>query len=813
MRNCFLLFCLWLPLSAFTQTAYFDAIRLSENATDYKEFIRAIDDYKIENAAKGVIVKFGQDQEEQILRDLLRFLKDPFYARTNPSTYMHQVDAWLNEAPIWTYIQPTFQVTPNGAILNEYQDTIYLLNKDHTVTSIITQQASMPMYFQDEKNERLPSEEEELIAVYNPNTRLFFEWRNGQFNPTPVAYYNGQQIYEGVPTIIPNTNRYYAFDLEDNQTYRNNGNDTYFNLIYRNKKTDSITISFLALIDENEHLNGSPQADFPLTASAGAPADLLSTSDVSYSSVSFPSKAINAVAQFLVDRSKQELLLAFFDRFLEKMHQTKELQVLFPNTFYLLKTQDAFRLPSIGQLWVESFQGDVQEMLHNLEFLLTTDPAYAAIADQHQVRAFRLTNDLLRNYEEDISSINILHQLNYKYQEIEDPISDNLDLLTTLAKELIADEEAQSFLTANQLMRLSYPTNEYFVALLYLNNQYALQKLFVDPDISPLQQFQYSMVKVIQTMVNLSSLLQNVEHKSSHYREKLLTDNDEGATDELFFHFSQSLYKLLEFGFSTQYLFQPVQYYNSLAYQDCIPMIRNTIQATEDLKKEELGIFIIHLSQLLEPIISAKVASKKEVPDNGTPKILKDIFFYSSFMVDILSANSTAQVNGILQQYALPVGSYRLKRQSKFSLSLNAYPGLHVGKEEGLENNLNKGNVIGITAPLGIAASWGKSRKKDGHAISLFMPIIDVGAAFSYRWSGEAEGFPAQLQWRQVLSPGAHIVWGIKKVPLSIMLGTQFTPQLRAIKGNGSIGLDQNVWRYGISLVMDIPIFNLYVEE
>ncbi len=93
--------------------------------------------------------------------------------------------------------------------------------------------------------------------------------------------------------------------------------------------------------------------------------------------------------------------------------------------------------------------------------------------------------------------------------------------------------------------------------------------------------------------------------------------------------------------------------------------------------------------------------------------------------------------------------------------------------------------------------------------ICLCLPL----SVFTHRWSGEANGFPEQLKWRQVVSPGAHLVWGIKKIPISVMVGTQFTPQLRAIRENGTIGLGNNVWRYSLSLVIDIPIFNLYVEE
>jgi hypothetical protein len=61
--------------------------------------------------------------------------------------------------------------------------------------------------------------------------------------------------------------------------------------------------------------------------------------------------------------------------------------------------------------------------------------------------------------------------------------------------------------------------------------------------------------------------------------------------------------------------------------------------------------------------------------------------------------------------------------------------------------------VTGITAPIGVAFSWGKKRKvlggyerdsRGGHSLSLFVPIVDIGAAFSYRWSqgDEINGFP-----------------------------------------------------------------------
>ena len=118
-----------------------------------------------------------------------------------------------------------------------------------------------------------------------------------------------------------------------------------------------------------------------------------------------------------------------------------------------------------------------------------------------------------------------------------------------------------------------------------------------------------------------------------------------------------------------------------------------------------------------------------------------------------------------------------------------------------------------MTAPVGFSLSWGESQNKNGQSFGIFLPLIDIGAAFSYRWSGKENGFPEQLLWRQVLSPGFHGVWGIRKLPISVMAGMQFTPQLRKINPQDLASSNASVWRYGVSVVVDIPLFNLYLRE
>jgi len=182
-------------------------------------------------------------------------------------------------------------------------------------------------------------------------------------------------------------------------------------------------------------------------------------------------------------------------------------------------------------------------------------------------------------------------------------------------------------------------------------------------------------------------------------------------------------------------------------------------------------------------------------------------------MVDVLSAESTPEIKSIIYKYAEPAGSFRVKRQSNFSVSLSSYPGLHLGFESTSDNNDNTSFVTGVTAPIGPSINWGNKLMGNGkkeHSISLYFPVIDIGAAFSYRWKNdEAEGFPENIKWQQILSPGIHGVWGIGNTPLALMVGAQYTPLLRNITDENNV-LQPNAWRFGTTITVDIPFFHFH---
>lgn len=97
-------------------------------------------------------------------------------------------------------------------------------------------------------------------------------------------------------------------------------------------------------------------------------------------------------------------------------------------------------------------------------------------------------------------------------------------------------------------------------------------------------------------------------------------------------------------------------------------------------------------------------------------------------------------------------------------------------------------------------------------SLSLFLSVVDLGAVVSYRLSqNQAEGLPDNITLRQVFAPGLFVAYGFKRAPISLMLGTQYTPELRQVDAS-QLTTKYNALRVSLTLAVDIPMFNLFVR-
>ncbi len=251
------------------------------------------------------------------------------------------------------------------------------------------------------------------------------------------------------------------------------------------------------------------------------------------------------------------------------------------------------------------------------------------------------------------------------------------------------------------------------------------------------------------------------------------------------------------------------------------------------------GIRKLHLRQLAldkNPNFMCFVATEKKLQNknsySGSRREVSKLF---NFFTDVAKAKD-GQLSQIIEKYAEPAQSYRIKRYNHFSWDINAYPGIYTG----VETRVGKGNqpyskdsisniVSGITAPVGISFSWagrtkytcnwagkfpayinkkGNIKSFKGSSFSTSLIILDIGAVVSYRFSHDtSKALPKTVNFSQVIAPGFFFGYGIPRLPLIINAGIQYTPQLRTFNNEGGKLFD--TYRIAISLCYDIPILNI----
>lgn len=185
---------------------------------------------------------------------------------------------------------------------------------------------------------------------------------------------------------------------------------------------------------------------------------------------------------------------------------------------------------------------------------------------------------------------------------------------------------------------------------------------------------------------------------------------------------------------------------------------------------------------------------------------------YGSFMVSVVEADNSDDVAAAIENAALPSGSSSIKQFSSFSVSINAYLGFFGGLSN--KTNTSSQNIYsaGITAPIGLAASWGINSNIVG-AFTVFVPVIDLGAIASFRLNDDTTQALPQLALVNIVAPGIHLIAGrIANTPLSLGVGYQMAPRLRSISGTNADVISDNEWRWSVSLLWDIPMFNVYAK-
>ena len=576
---------------------------------------------------------------------------------------------------------------------------------------------------------------------------------------------------------------------------------------------------------------GAGQSLTPNTLMSGAGAGSTGVQAGGLSNLINPTTAIDALGTFIAKRFKEEINIAYLYKFREELDKKQSLKLIFPRTADVLLKIEPYNYTSFLQTMQEAFDEDLRRTPRNiLLYLDYIESTNKGIIGSNE-KAFRLMQVIVEAADSlnqgrtaqfvlgSISSSEYLKKIN------DDKLRIPFQLTSWLVRSLNADGE--KLLSGQQIANLS--TNPRLAALFIGLSMEGNEKDFLLNAPGPtgpvdlyakLNSLSNDVVKVVRLVSKVRKQLEVVA-QSQELIKKTSGDND--ARILAYITLTSGVVDLLQTAVQGAEQLNikiglPITDKTFETSRKILSVVRNTIE-------KRYGLALTGGVAIVTTLLDKSKMTDNEKNNLGIDGYVGRIMRYGNFMVTVVNAKSTEEMLQALETAALPVGSYRIKRNNFFNISLNAYGGAFVGIESARETNDNKTRKgafsFAPTAPIGLALSWGepltdKSTKQDGSSISIFLSLIDVGAVFSFRLQNDNLSTLPELAWKNVMAPGIHLVHGIRNSPLSWSLGFQYGPQLRKLdvaKDEVQSTINTRAWRIGGTLFVDIPLFNLYTKR
>jgi hypothetical protein len=528
---------------------------------------------------------------------------------------------------------------------------------------------------------------------------------------------------------------------------------------------------------------------------------------------------IDGTALFIKRRVKEELSMAFLERFRKRLNENEFMSHLLPSTHRLLQSllEMDNSLPSLNNIAVNAFQSDLEMLPANLENALLYDNQFAEIRKDRAFKYFAIPFNTVKHIKNGSHPAWVLQDLREKYFTDTTEIDRVVQMMAALndnLRDTIVDgysNEDNLWISGKQWDDLKkIKGEEMFMGLLFQKNKNTIFNFIKN---RPPTEIRKAMMSISENVDEYLLHLKNFE--KMHATIQLSTNR--ATTDTLALELGWSILQLVDKSHWIYFslLEDKERLVSKKLYWDTLkPIAEATLKAVSSVQRKNYGGLMLNTYQILRGLSQIKNWDNGQAFGN---KYLQSFFFYGNFMTDVLMANTSEEVANILDRYAAPVGSYSVKRRSKFSLSLNAFPGLFMGLESPLNPSLLRGVsttsfVSGVTAPIGLSFNFGGLAKERNQSLSAFVSVIDIGAVLCYRWSNDvAQGLPQSVEWAQVIAPGLHLVYGLPNLPLALNAGFQLAPKLRKVTyQTGNELKNTDFWRFNIGITTDITIFNFY---
>ena len=548
-------------------------------------------------------------------------------------------------------------------------------------------------------------------------------------------------------------------------------------------------------------------------------------------------KYANAIADIMIERAKQELTIAFFNRFKTFSANNPEFQILFPKTTDNLSNLLTYTYPQMLPALRNGFFEDIKGITYHLDDVLEL-PRY---------------QKLLENFPEvrvAIKSVNLVHQLESKSSNAADIISnfasfkewDDINTSTDYTKSFknfgasvklgkifseslrepdkskdriwITMDAVESMLQDEIFFRiymgLIYQECKTGEIKFYFNNS----TLDFADDVLAKQKnnlliFQAKITEFITLGNRVSETLAAIKSKQTTSNEDIY-DYINVSIDVI--EYAQSIAKIFD---------------RQLISDDYLVIAKNANSLYKEIYSEEYTQAVndaIDMLSHLHYLIKNNGNSRNKDSLGHLLTFVEKVKPYALFMANMVEAKSEDQAKAALENVILPVGSSTVKKNVTGwgNFSVQSYLGAYWNTSSAASNSFGTWtDKFGVIAPIGVSWTPGFLSLQEKGCFSLFISAFDLGAIVDYKLKkdstvandGSKEEVIAKdyhIQLGQILSPGAYIVYGFPwNLPLSLGFGAQYGPGLSEIDAGSNTVLTNPSVRWNAFLAVDIPLFNI----
>lgn len=576
------------------------------------------------------------------------------------------------------------------------------------------------------------------------------------------------------------------------------------------------------------------------------------------------SAIIIGITDWAIKRAKEELINVYLDDWYDRMKKDPVINPLIPQS---LKVYEAFRLDNsvnlakYGDKWKAAFQEDIRNIPVVFQDETYVEKVFTRVGLDVNNKLWSELIPVVAGGDEIVYNLYlkkhlvvVLSGMADRYNASEEssfPVFKRCvlmaDILSRVCGSMDIDNNKYMPVSLSDVKALKDDGWKFLLKLVLLRDGRALKNAFDDNVPQFINDFVFNntsslagrlslLVEQTLTIVNAyQNILSNI-----HSQDNALSFDDVRKLFDLFGQFTENVTGYFGLSKKTEGF---VNYYKI----NIKPFITYLSEVGEGISTKQYG-----------KVLDGSIAIIKQIDDLKNPadnnkqlaRTLADLQRYGSFMVNILTAKESEQVETALDEL-VPKGQYQLKNQRNFSVSLSLYPGIFGGMEtiKKYQTDANGNSIttlpkksstkgsLAFYLPAGIDFNLGgqtrknkqdfkdvESGKKDNPQLtkkyasySFFIQVFDFGSVLNYRLTGSDEedtdeNSEPRFTFKQLFAPGVNAMFHFPNSPVVMGAGLNYNPGLRTIT-QGSNTYHVNALRYGIFAAVDVTALFFHISK